>query len=158
MQRLKEISRFHFGISLIMWKSSCCSFTVQSLSYKPRTLIVWLHFGSETYQHWHYESLWHSCRYQQKKHVQFHIHEGVTKPLGCIGYSPFTNCRPFMLNAFGILMSPRVDCEHLSEGQTQNLVAPSSKAVTAVEGMPTVCLCSERWHTYMVYRNWLLHR
>lgn len=45
-------------------------------------------------------------------------------------------------------MSPRVDCEHLSEGQTQNLVAPSSDAVTGMEGMPTVCLCSERWHTH----------
>lgn len=41
-------------------------------------------------------------------------------------------------------MSPRVDCEHLSEGQTQNLVAPSSNAVTGMEGMPTVCLGSER--------------
>lgn len=41
-------------------------------------------------------------------------------------------------------MSPLVDYADLSEGQIQNLVAPSSNAVTGMEEMPTVCLYSER--------------
>lgn len=47
-------------------------------------------------------------------------------------------------------MPPLADYERLSEGQIQNLVAPSSNAVTGRERMPTVCLRSERWYTHGV--------